>query len=122
MGIKEIGTELVALCREGKNLDAIEQLYSSDIVSIEAAPMPGLKQTETGVEAIKAKNKWWIENHEIHGGEVQGPFPHGNRFVVFFKFDVTPKHSGQRMTMEVMGLFTVEQGKIVREEFFYSME
>jgi ketosteroid isomerase-like protein len=29
------------------------------------------------------------------------------------------KPSGQRMQMNEMGLFTVKDGKIVREEFFY---
>jgi hypothetical protein len=46
---------------------------------------------------------------------------HGNRFVVGFKYDVTFKQSGQRMVMDEVGLYTIEHGKIVREEFFYSM-
>ncbi len=118
---KEIGEELVALCREGKNIEAIEKFYSADIVSVEPIAMPGMGKTQTGIEAIKGKNKWWVDNHEVHGGDVQGPFPHENRFIVYFKFDVTPKHSGQRMTMEEMGLYTVENDKIVREEFFFAM-
>ena len=121
MDTNEIGAELVRLCREDKNLEAIEKFYSLDIVSVEAMAMPGMGKTQTGIEAIKGKNAWWAENHEVHGGDVQGPFPNGNRFVVFFKFDVTPKHTGQRMTMEEMGLFTVENEKIVKEEFFYDM-
>ena len=121
MTTREIGDKLVALCKQGKNLDAIESLYSSDIVSVEAGAMPNMDQTQTGIEAIKGKNKWWSENHQVHGGEVNGPYPNGDRFIVHFKFDVTPKHSGQRMTMEEMGLYTVKNGKITREEFFYSM-
>ena len=30
------------------------------------------------------------------------------------------KPSGQRMKMDEVGLFTVESGKVVREEFFYT--
>ncbi len=122
MNTEEIGKELVQLCRAGKNLEAIDLLYSPDIVSVEASPMPGMQQTETGILAIKAKNQWWNENHEIHGGDVHGPFPHGNRFIAHFTFDVTPIHLGQRMTMEEMALYTVDHGKIVREEFFYVTE
>ena len=124
MTVKEIGDELVALCKQGKNFEAIEKLYSSDVVSVEAMAMPDTDQTQTGIEAIKGKNKWWVENHEMHGGEVNGQFPHGDRFIVHFKFDVTPKcggQAGQRMTMEEMGLYTVKNGKVVKEEFFYSM-
>ena len=121
MDVIAMGKESVSLCREGKNLEAIEQLYSPDIVSVEAAPMPGLQQIETRIEAIKAKNTWWIDNYEIYGREVLGPFPHGNRFIAHFSFEVTSKQSGQRMTMEEMGLHTVESGKVARGEFFYRM-
>ena len=121
MSVMEIGKDIVALCQQGKNLEAIEKHYSPNIVSVEAFSMPGMDQTQQGIEAIKGKNKWWSENHEVHGGEARGPFPHGDRFTIFFKFDVTPKHTGQRMTMEEIGLFTVENGKVAREEFFYTM-
>ena len=121
MTAKEIGTELVALCQQGKNMEAIEKFYGSGVVSVEACAMPNMDQTQTGIEAIKGKNAWWVENHEVHGGEVSGPFPNGEQFIVQFKFDVTPKHTGQRMTMEEMGLYTVKDGKIVKEVFFYSM-
>ena len=49
-----------------------------------------------------------------------GPFPNEDRFAVRFTFDVTNKPSGQRMTMDEVGLFTVKNGKIAREEFFYT--
>ena len=121
MSVMEIGKDIVALCQQGKNIEAIEKHYSPDIVSVEAFGMPGMDQTQKGIEAIKGKNKWWSENHEVHGGEVRGPFPHGERFALLFKYDVTPKHTGQRMTMEEVGLFTVENGKVTKEEFFYAM-
>ena len=122
MSVMEIGKELVSLCKQGKNQEAIDRLYSRDIVSVEAMAMPNMDQTQKGIDAIKGKNTWWVQNHEMHGGEVNGPFPNGNKFIAHFKYDVTPKHTGKRMTMEEMGLYTVENGKISKEEFFYNME
>lgn len=63
-----------------------------------------------------------MDNHTIHKAEVFGPYPHDNRFAVRFLYDITNKPSGKRMTMDEVGLFTVENGKIVREEFFYGAE
>ena len=37
-----------------------------------------------------------------------------------FTYDITNKPSGNRMTMDEVGLFTVKNGKIAREEFFYA--
>lgn len=69
----------------------------------------------------KAKGEWWIANHEAHSASVTGPWPHGDRFVVGFQYDVTNKPSGKRMKMDEVGLYTVRDGKIVREEFFYDV-
>ncbi len=52
---------------------------------------------------------------------VTGPWPHGDRFVVGFQYDVTNRPSGKRMKMNEVGLYTIRGGKIVREEFFYDM-
>ena len=94
-------------------------LYSDDAVSVEAVAMPGMAQEARGKVAIKGKGEWWFANHEIHSASVTGPWPHGDRFIVGFQFDVTNKPSGQRIQMDEAGLFTVKDGKIVREEFFY---
>lgn len=121
MTTMEIGRELVALCKQGKNQEAIDRLYSPDIVSVEPVAMPGMDQTQRGIAKIKGKNQWWADNHTIHGATVEGPSPHGDRFIVHFKYDVTPKQTGKRMTMDEFGLFTVQNDKVVQEEFFYSM-
>ena len=56
--------------------------------------MPSMEQTQTGIAKIKGKNQWqWVDNHQIHSGIVDGPYPYGNRFVLQFKDDVTPKHT-----------------------------
>lgn len=116
----EIGAQLVELCKQGKGMEAIQTLYHEDIVSVEAMPMPDGSREMKGREAIVGKNEWWYANNEVHAFEVSGPFPHGDRFIVKFHMDVTPK-DGERMQMDEMGLYTVENGKIVREEFFYGM-
>lgn len=117
----KIGEKLVELCKQGKNMDAIKNLYADDIVSIEATPMPEIGREMKGIEAVKGKNQWWSENHEVHSMDVMGPYPHDDRFIVGFKLDATPK-GGERMQMHELGLYTVENGKIVKEEFFYPGE
>jgi hypothetical protein len=72
-----------------------------------------------GIEAIRGKVKWWQENHEVHSSTVTGPWPHDNRFSVGFQVDITNKPSGRRMKLDEVGLYTIDNGKIVREEFFY---
>lgn len=118
----EVGKRLVELCREGKNEVAVKELYGPDIVSVEAEPSPGMSAETRGIDGVVAKGTWWAENHTVHSAKVEGPFPHGDRFIVRFTYDVTMKQANQRITMDEAALFTVAKGKIVREEFFYTAE
>jgi len=117
----EIGKKYVALCKEGKNDVILDELFTKDTVSVEAGAPPGQDRAAKGLDAIRAKSKWWRDNHTVHGAEVFGPYPHDDRFAVRFLYDITQKASGKRLTMDEVGLFTVANGKIVKEEFFYTM-
>jgi len=122
--IMEIGKAIVSLCDQQEYMEAIERFYADDIVSVEASAGPDMPARTEGIEAIKGKTRWWVENHTVHSTEAKGPYPHGDRFILFFKLDVTAKAgpmSGQRFQMEEAALYTVKNGKIVHEEFFYSM-
>ena len=119
MTTQEIAKRYVALCQQGKFDGCLDELYAKNAVSVEAAMPPGVDRTAKGLDAIKAKGKDWQDSHTVHSAEVTGPFPNENRFAVRFLFDVTDKPSGKRTKMDEVGLFTIENGKITREEFFY---
>ena len=119
MNAFEVGKKLVELCKQGQNDAAMQTLYSPDIVSVEAAEMPGLPREIRGIQGVAQKGQWWSENHVVHAQEVEGPWPHGDRFIVRFKYDVTNKPTNHRFQMDEVGLYTVADGKVVREEYFY---
>ena len=120
----EVGKKLVALCRENDPMRAIEELYSPRIVSVEAMSDGKMPQRMEGIDAVRGKAKWWMENHTVHSAKAEGPWPHDDRFIVHFNYEVTPKvgpMAGQRITLDEAALYTVTDGKVVQEEFFYHM-
>jgi hypothetical protein len=124
MDATQIGKRLVELCRKGENLQAVNELYDPKVVSIEVCGDENMPARMEGIDAVRGKNQWWFENVELHSCGVVGPFPHHDRFIVKFDVDVTHKSgpmAGHRMKMEECGLYTVRNGKIVQEEFFYDM-
>ena len=122
MSASEVGKQVLDLCREGKNLEAIEQFYANDVVSVESAPFEDMPRTAEGIEAVKGKNQWWVENNEVHSGNVQGPFVHGDdHFSAVVSFDITPK-GGDRMQMTEIGVYTVAGDKIVKDASFAAWE
>ena len=124
MNTKEVGERLVEYCRKGMNLDAISSLYSKDIVSVEAAPMGGMPAEVRGLDQVVEKNRRWLDTNDIHSVVAEGPFPNNDRFAVIFRYESTPNDGpmkGKRMKLEEVALYTVKNGKITREEFFYDM-
>lgn len=121
MSTIEIANRYTAFCKEGKSTECIDTLFAEDAVSVEAGVPPGMERTANGRAAIHGKGKWWVENHIVHKAEIEGPFPHDDRFAMYFVYDITQKASGKRITMKEVALFTVKNDKITREEFFYQM-
>lgn len=117
----DVGQKLVEFCKKGDYVKAVENLYSPEIESVEAMAMPGMPDKVKGLEAIRRKNKEWEDTMDVHSAQVEGPYPLGDRFAVRFKYDATDKKSNQRMQMDEVAVYTVKEGKIIKEEFFYTM-
>ncbi len=117
MDTRAIAADVVALSKAG-NLDGIGSKYWADgIVSIEA--MDGPMGRMEGKAAVAGKGVWWNGAHDVHSVETYGPWVNGDQFSVRWVMDVTQKESGNRMTMDEIALYTVKDGKIVEERFFY---
>ncbi len=120
--LREVADELVHNCKTGNEMHGLETLYHPDAVSVEAGAPPGEDRMKAGVEAIRGKHHWFNDNFEVHSANVEGPFLHGDdRFAVIFDVDATMKSSGQRTPMREVAVYHVKDGKITREEFFYTM-
>ncbi len=117
MNTQEIASKVVELTRKQAWHEAVDQLYAKDIVSVEARPDESGSFETRGIDGIRAKTDWWEKNMEVHSCEVSGPFVAHDRFVVQYDVDMTDKNSKERMEMSEVGVYTVKDGKIVREEF-----
>ena len=117
MNTEEVATKLVELCREGKFREAMESLYAQDIVSVEAQEMENMPAEMRGLDQVRGKTDWWEQNMEVHNAKVTGPFVARDTFVVQFDIDVTEKTSKKRMQMSEVGIYTVKDGKVAREDF-----
>ncbi|NJS38868.1 MAG: nuclear transport factor 2 family protein [Rhodobacteraceae bacterium] len=120
MTLKKIADALVAGCREDRARQNLDLLYAPDAVSVEAMDMGGGRETQ-GLAGIHGKHDWWEGGFITHGLTVEGPFLHGDdRFSVIFGMDTTNKATGERSEGREVAVYHVQNGKITREEFFYS--
>ena len=111
MNTEQVAKKVVELVRKQAWYEALD-LYDDNIVSVEAtAP-------ETrGKEGVRGKIDWWVDAMEVHSFKASEPFVGHDRFVVQYDADVTDKKSKERRKLSEVGVYTVKDGKIVREEF-----
>lgn len=114
---EEVATKLVEYCQKGEWMKAIDDLYAKDIVSVEAREMENMPAEMRGIDQVRGKTEWFENTFDVHSAKVGGPFVARDTFVVQFDIDVTEKASKKRMQMSEVGIYTVKDGKVAREEF-----
>jgi len=121
MSLDTLARRFVELCNQGKNFDVMRTMYAPDIISVE-----GDGKETAGQGPVIKKSEDWGADKTFHGETVRGPFYNGatpDQFVVYFTLDVTPRATGRRITLEEVGVYTVNKNdQITREQFFYDGE
>ena len=118
MTTQEIANRLVALCLEGNNVEAVNELFSDSAVSIECDDTMGEKIVEGKAGILGKQEIFHSMLKEFHGQEISTPIVGGNHFSISWSIDVTFKGQG-RIQMSEICVYKVENGKIVSEQFFY---
>lgn len=119
MDIKQIAAAVVEANRTQAEAALLDAHYAQDAVSVEAVDH-GEGREARGLDAIRAKHAWWHENMEMTSGTTSEPMFHGeDRFALIFEAAGRDKTTGETFEMKEVAVYTVADGKIVREEFFY---
>jgi SnoaL-like domain len=117
MNTEQVAQKVVELVRKQAWHEAVETLYDKDIVSFEARTQDGSSPETRGIKDVREKVDWWLENMQVHSFTAEGPFVAHDRFVVQYDAEVTDKNSKKRFQLSEVGVYTVKNGKILREEF-----
>ncbi|RIL08133.1 MAG: hypothetical protein DCC71_00625 [Proteobacteria bacterium] len=112
----EVAQAVVPLLRSGAAHEVESAWLAPGVESVEGA---GVALAWSGKPAVLAKYRAWEADHEIHSMQVDGPWVGATGFALRYAIDVTQKSTGQRSQMEEIAVYTVKNGKIVREEFHF---
>lgn len=113
----QIGAAVVAHINAGRPEKVIwDKFWSPAVVSVEGA---GMAQAWSGRKAMEAKCDGWLNAFTVHGCSAEGPYLGASGFSIKFRMDTEEKATGKRTLAEEVGVYTVHNGKIIREEFMY---
>jgi hypothetical protein len=120
MSVKSIATKFIDLCNQGKHFEVMRTMYAPEMVSVE-----GNGKEFVGKENVIRKSEVFQGNNDILSQDLRGPYFLGDadtnsgRFAVWTSIDFSPKAGGKRESHTEVGLYTVKNDTITREEFFY---
>lgn len=119
MTTQQVANRLVELCREGKYEQVVKELYSPDITSIEPEGAPN--RIVKGLPAIMEKGKMFEAKIEkVNKSIVTDPIVAENYFSLGMLMNVNMKGVPVPIDMDEICVYNVSDGKIVKEEFFYT--
>ncbi len=120
MTTQEIANRYHELARQGQLEKLQDELYSPDAVSIEPENDSQLPLMVVGLPAMRQKEQQFYRLIEqMHGGFCKEPIVSSYHFACTMGMDVTMKGKARRIK-EQLGVFEVDGGKIVKEQFFYN--
>jgi hypothetical protein len=121
MSVRTVAGKFKELLNQGKHFEVMRTMYAPDMVSVEADG-----REFVGKDVVIHKSEVFQGSNNLLGQDLRGPFILGDpnassgRFAVYTSIDFTPKAGGDRVTHEEVGLYTVKNDTITREEFFYN--
>ena len=120
MSVRTVAGKFMELCSQGKHFEFMRTFYAPEMVSVEADG-----REFAGKENVIHKSEVFQGNNAILSQDLRGPFFLGDacapsgRFAVYTSIEFSPKAGGQRVTHEEVGLYTVKNDAVTREEFYY---
>jgi hypothetical protein len=120
MSVRKIAQKYMELCNRGKHFDFMRGYYAPEMVSVE-----GDGREFVGKEKVIHKSEVFQGENDIHSQDLRGPFFLGDadsnsgRFGVYAAIEFSPKGGGTRQKHEEVGVYTVKNDAVTREEFYY---
>jgi hypothetical protein len=121
MSVQTIAGRFMELCNQGKHFEVMRTMYAPEMVSVEADG-----REFVGKDVVIHKSEVFQGDNAIESQDLRGPFFLGDanapsgRFAVYSAIEFSPKSGGPRQRHEEVGLYTVRNDTITREEFYYA--
>ena len=118
--INDVARDFTAMLRCGQFEAAGERFWAEDVRSSEPADLPGeIPAFISGIEAARGKAKSRFGRCRIDDLGIDGPFVTGDQFALFLDMLITDPACGVAQPFTEIAIFTVRDGRIIEERFFY---
>jgi len=118
--IDAVARDFTAMLRLGQFEAAGEKFWATDVRSAEPEDISqDIPALVSGREAARLKARARFANKEIDDLGIDGPFITGDQFALFLDMLITDLATGRTQPFAEIAIFTVRDGHIIEERFFY---
>lgn len=118
--IDDVARDYTAMLRLGQFEAAGERYWANGVTSVEPADLKiGIPAFVSGIEAARDKARFRFGTGRIDDLGIDGPFVTGDQFALFLDMLITDPASGSAQPFTEIAIFTVRDGRIIEERFFY---
>jgi hypothetical protein len=114
----EVARQFTDLLRAGKYAEIEERWLGPGIESVEGH---GASMSWKGKKNVLAKYRAWEAENQFVDPKIEGPWVGATGFAVKFVGEIVHNATGERHPMEEIAVYTVRDGKVVREEFHFAV-
>jgi len=116
----DVARGFMAMMAEGRFKEAGESYWAANVASVEPADLPGgIPAIVRGIEATREKARLWFSVSSIADLKMEGPFVNGDQFALLMDMVIVNRTTGERQPFKESALFTVRDGRITEERYFY---
>ncbi len=118
--IDDVARDYTAMLRLGQFEAAGERYWANGVTSVEPADLKiGIPAFVSGIKAARDKARFRFGTGRIDDLGIDGPFVTGDQFALFLDMLITDPASGSAQPFTEIAIFTVRDGRIIEERFFY---
>lgn len=115
MTTESVARELIQMLKSERNIEAIRMLYDDKIDTVEADPTRSRKGKQTVLKSMQD----FADSHDFKYTKIEGPIISGGSFALRLAFDAKNRSTGDSFSVDEIAVYTVLEGRIVREQFYY---
>ena len=120
MTTAEVAARFYDLAKDEKWFEIQDEFFSDDVKSLDPAGSPYFSYAE-GKAAVRKKGEDFVKRIEaLHKVSTTPPLVAGHHFAVGREKDLTVQGLGRIQINQIM-MYEVKDGKIISEQFFYSV-
>ncbi len=119
--LQDVARDFSAMILAGRFEEAAEKYWADDVTIMEPANLPdGTPAVVRGLRSARARLTQWLAHSAMDDLSIDGPFVTGDQFALFIDTEIMLRETGARRSFSEIAVYTVRNGKIIEERYFYS--